>query len=110
MDAVSLAMKHMASELNVAVFALAQLSRAVEARADKRPMMSALKESGDLEQDADSVNLLYRDDYYLEKVKPKRDDTLKDGKDGIEKGDSAEFACLGTIERKKGSSAGTEEV
>src|SRR3546814_9405524 len=60
MDAVSLAMKHMASELNVAVFALVQLSRAVEARADKRPMMSDLKESGDLEQDADSVILLYR--------------------------------------------------
>src|SRR3546814_3150189 len=67
MYAVSLAMKHMASELNVAVFALAQLSRAVEARADKRPMMSDLKESGDLEQDADSVILLYREEYYLEK-------------------------------------------
>src|SRR3546814_4730035 len=77
MDAVSLAMKHMASELNVAVFALAQLSRAGEARADKRPMMSDLKESGDLEQDADSVILLYREEYYLAKVKPKIGEKLQ---------------------------------
>src|SRR3546814_12871374 len=67
MDAVSLARKHMASDLNVAVFALAQLSRAVEARGDKRPMRSDLKESGDIEQEADSVILLYRAEHYLEK-------------------------------------------
>src|SRR3546814_4566806 len=92
MDAVSLAMKHMASELNVAVFALAQLSRAVEARADKRPMMSDLKESGDLEQDADSVILLYREEYYLEKVKPKSGEKLQGGKDAFEEWERDMFA------------------
>lgn len=104
---VSRKLKSIAKEHDVAVMALAQLSRAVEQRPDKRPQLSDLRDSGQIEQDADAVMFLYREEYYVRQAEP-RDDPEKHGE-----WESRLERCRGVIDfllpkRRNGSSGNAQ--
>lgn len=98
MSYVSKMAKRMAKELDVVVIALTQLSRGVESRLSKRPMLSDLKESGSLEEDADTVTLLFREEVYLKQNEPKRGEKDKGGHDLHEEWEAEMHAAFGKMD------------
>ncbi len=98
---ISRSLKLMARELNVPVLALSQLSRAVEQRDDKRPVMSDLRDSGSIEQDADIVLFLYREDYYVKTSERKNEADLLISKNrsGATNNDGLPFIFTGEYSR-----------
>ncbi|EOT40256.1 MULTISPECIES: replicative DNA helicase [Enterococcus] len=96
---ISRQLKKLAKELKVPVIALSQLSRGVEQRQDKRPVMSDIRESGSIEQDADIVAFLYRDDYYQ-----------RDSDDPDEQDDTRDNIIEVIIEKNRSGARGTVEL
>lgn len=105
-SAVSRQLKKLAKELHVPVIALSQLSRGVEQRQDKRPVLSDIRESGSIEQDADIVAFLYRDDYYRDAEGDEDDDD----QGGNDEGDDNVGEVEVIIEKNRSGPRGTVKL
>ena len=104
-SAISRQLKKLDKEIHVPVIALSQLSRSVEQRQDKRPVLSDIRESGSIEQDADIVSFLYRDDYYRDEDED--GDDSENGEVGAE-ADNGEVEVI--IEKNRSGSRGTVKL
>ena len=104
-SAISRQLKKLAKELHIPVIALSQLSRSVEQRQDKRPVLSDIRESGSIEQDADIVAFLYRDDYYRDEDED--GDDSENGEVGAE-ADNGEVEVI--IEKNRSGTRGTVKL
>ena len=105
-SAISRQLKKLAKELHVPVIALSQLSRSVEQRQDKRPVLSDIRESGSIEQDADIVSFLYRDDYYRDE--PEDGENSGSSNEVGAEADNGEVEVI--IEKNRSGSRGTVKL
>lgn len=105
-SAISRQLKKLAKELHVPVIALSQLSRSVEQRQDKRPVLSDIRESGSIEQDADIVSFLYRDDYYRDE--PEDGENSGSSSEVGAEDDNGEVEVI--IEKNRSGSRGTVKL
>ncbi|MBS4770641.1 replicative DNA helicase [Carnobacteriaceae bacterium zg-ZUI240] len=105
---ISRQLKKLAKELKAPIIALSQLSRGVEQRQDKRPVLSDIRESGSIEQDADIVAFLYRDDYYQREGSDKKDKT--DQKDTVEEQPIENNIVEVIIEKNRSGARGTVKL
>lgn len=102
-------LKALAKELHIPIILLSQLSRALENRAEKRPQLSDLRESGAIEQDADVVIFVFREEYYIEREKPPSTDLTKTA-EWEEKLEAAHGLAEAIIGKARGASVGTVEL
>ena len=101
-------LKALAKELNIPILALSQLSRQVESREDKRPQLSDLRESGSIEQDADVVLFVFREEYYLSNQKPREgSDEFHKWNDAMEKAHGKAEVIIG---KQRHGPTGTVEL
>lgn len=101
-------LKGLAKELDIAILALCQLSRGVESRDDKRPNLGDLRGSGDIEQDADTVVMLYREAYYLERAEPTPGS--KESLDWMTKMETAHHKLQAIVEKQRNGPIGAVEL
>ena len=106
---ISSGLKALAKDLDIAVLALCQLSRAVESREDRKPNLGDLRGSGDIEQDADTVVMLYRESYYLERNKPAESDGEKFAQWAV-KVEKAQNKILAIIEKQRNGPIGSVDL
>lgn len=107
---ISMTLKALAVQMNIPVIALSQLSRQLESREDKRPIMSDLRESGQLEQDADNVIFCYRPAYYIERLRPDPEDPPEDHQEWQDKMKAKEFDLELIVAKQRQGTIGTAHV
>jgi replicative DNA helicase len=107
---ITTGLKALAKELEVPVLALSQLNRGVDNREDKRPHLADLRESGSIEQDADIVMFVYREEYYLERIKPNKDTEQREYQNWLSKMQKASGLADVIIGKQRHGPIGTVQL